>query len=380
MRPGPKFVLRVLIVAGVATALMLQHQSQVRLRQEIQRLGRQLAELQDVKENLSGHITGAKIVPEPRLPAPPTQPASPTPAPAEERAATNLFAQFKDPPDLTAEQVQAYLQANGRKVSTLLAAYRTSCDPALLQEAMRNYPADPQVAFEAAFSKDLSPEQRRQWLDAFEQAAPENALANYLSARDYLQAGQANQAVQELITASGKRQFQDYTLDRRQDDEEAYLAAGYSTGAAKMIASGQVELPQLAQLKQLGLQMVELASSYRQAGDEASAQSLLQMTATLGQRYGPGDCAISHLVGVAIERNALGAMASTSPYGDTGQTVQDRLDQLAQLKTTVKSLFEQGEPLLEGMSDRDWISYIDRDKAYGEEAAMKWALGKFGRK
>ena len=54
---------------------------------------------------------------------------------------------------------------------------------------MEKYPNDPQVAFEALFAKDLSPEQRRQWLSAFEQSAPDNPLANYLSARDYLKAG-----------------------------------------------------------------------------------------------------------------------------------------------------------------------------------------------
>lgn len=147
-----------------------------------------------------------------------------------------------------------------------------------------------------------------------------------------------------------------------------------------MIASWQVELPQLAELKQLGLQMVELSKSYQQTGDNASAQSVLQMAVSLGQSYGAGDCAISHLVGLAIERNALSAMDPGSPYGGNGQTVQDQLNQLAQQRTAIQSLFDQGGPLLETMSDPDWISYIDRDKTYGEEAAMQWAVSKFAQK
>ena len=100
---------------------------------------------------------------------------------------TTLYARFaKEPPKLTTEQVEAYLKENGRKASTLLAAYRTSGYSALLKEAMQNYGNYPQVAFEAIFNGDLSPEQRRQWLNTFEQTAPDNALANYLSARDYL--------------------------------------------------------------------------------------------------------------------------------------------------------------------------------------------------
>lgn len=46
--------------------------------------------------------------------------------------------------------------------------------------------------------------------------------------------------MQDLIAASSKPQFQDYTLERVQDDEEAYRAAGYSVAEAKTIPSGQL--------------------------------------------------------------------------------------------------------------------------------------------
>ena len=157
-------------------------------------------------------------------------------SPPEDLQSTNLFARFKDKaPKLTAAQVEAYLKANGRKASSLLAAYRTSGDPALLKEAMEKYPNDPQVAFEAVLDKDLSPEEQRQWLDTFEKSAPDNALANYLSAFNYFNSGQIDQGVQELTAASGKR-LDDYTLDRMQDDEEAYLSAGYSAAEAERIS------------------------------------------------------------------------------------------------------------------------------------------------
>ena len=70
------------------------------------------------------------------------------------------------------------------------------------------------------------------------QSAPENALANYLSALDCFKAGQTDQAVQELIAASDKPQFQDYSLNSVQDDEETYLAAGYSEAEAAAVALG----------------------------------------------------------------------------------------------------------------------------------------------
>jgi len=69
---------------------------------------------------------------------------------------------------LTHEQVEAYLKANGRTAANLLAAFQASGDPALMQEAMKTYPNDPQVDFRAALDKALSPEAQRQWLNAFE--------------------------------------------------------------------------------------------------------------------------------------------------------------------------------------------------------------------
>lgn len=367
-------------MAAVAGAIYEGRQA-ARDRQEAHRLAQQIEQLQKERNETLKRLESA-IRRTPSLPAPQAIAIGQSPGElAETRPSTNLWARFKDKlPKLSTEQVESYLRAYGRQAANLLAAYRTSGDAAFLKEAMEKYPGDAQVAFEGIFAKDLTAEQRRQWLTAFEQSAPDNPLANYLSAHDYLKAGQTDRAIQELVAASGKPRFQDYTFDRWQDDEEAYLAAGYSIAEAKVLGSSQVEFPQLAELKQLGVQMRDLADSYRKAGDNASAQSLLEMAAGLGKSYSAGDCAISHLVGLAIERIALSAMDPNSPYGDSGRTVRERLDLLAQQKTELATLFKENESLLQTMSDQDWISYMDRNKRFGEEAALRWAVSKYRQK
>jgi tetratricopeptide (TPR) repeat protein len=299
----------------------------------------------------------------------------------EDLQPTNLYARLDKSPKLTAEQVESYLKAARRNAASLLAAFRTTGNPALLEEAMQQYPNDPQVDFEAVFKEDSSPEQRRQWLDAFKQSAPDNALANYLSALDYFKAGQTDQAVQELVAASGKPQFEDYTLDRVQDDDEAYLSAGYSAAEAADLALFQVLLPQLAQVKQLGVDLVNLANAYSQSGDQASAQAALQMAVNLGQRYIPasaGEPEINQLVGLAIERMALSAMDPNSPYGGAGQTVQDQINQLVQQRTAYKELGQQVGPLMETMPEQDWIGYYNRFLISGDTAAGQWLVNKYG--
>jgi len=370
-----KLGITALVIAGATTAWVIQHQAQIKLREENQSLRQQMAKLQTENERLSKHP------PTPHLPAPPLHVTASTNAPAEDMQPTNLYARFKDnAPKLTAEQVEAYLKANGRKASSLLAAYRTSGDPALLKEAMEKYPNDPQVAFEAVFDKDLSPEEQRQWLNTFEQSAPNNALANYLSAFNYFNSGQIDQGIQELAAASGK-QLDDYTVERAQDDEEAYLSAGYSAAEAERIALPWLELPQLRPVKQMGQDLVELANAYKQSGDPASAQAALQMALNLGQGYmdasanGP---IISQLVGIAIERMALNAMDPNGPYGDNGQTVQDQLNQIAQQRVAIKELVQQAEPLLPMMSEQDLLNFENRKMLFGEVAALQWVVSKYG--
>src|SRR6185437_16636821 len=141
------------------------HQSQVELREQNQSLRQQIAQLQTDNATLSSRLARADRSLASKLPAPTVRSTIPPTGPlAEDLTATNLYARLKEnPAKLTAGEIASYLNANRRSASSLLAAYRTTGDPKLLEEAMQKYPDDPQVAFEAAFKKDASPEQRRQW-------------------------------------------------------------------------------------------------------------------------------------------------------------------------------------------------------------------------
>jgi hypothetical protein len=105
------------------------------------------------------------------------------------------------------------------------------------------------------------------------------------------------------------------------------------------------------------------------------------MAAALGQRYAtavPAETEISQLVGMAVERMALNAMDPNSPFGDNNQTVQDQINQLTQERATLNALNQEAGPLLENLSDQDYATYKDRWIAFGEEAALRWVIGKYG--
>jgi RNA polymerase sigma factor (sigma-70 family) len=358
-------------------ASKLREQLQTLQQQQVPMTGR-IQQLERERNDAMQRLASLSIQPAPHLPAPRMEFPLPT---ADDLQATNLYARFlSDQPKLSVEQLESYLKSNGRNAASLLAAYRTTGDAALLDEAMQKYPDDPQVAFEAAMKKETTPDERRHWLEALKKSDPDNALANYLSARDYFKSGQTDQAVQEFIAASSKP-FQDFTSERYQDDTEAYLASGHSVADAKTAAGMQLLLPQLSQVKELGLNMVELAKLYRQAGDDASAQSVLQMAMNLAQHYStpsPGEPTVSQLVGIHLEGIALNTMDANMPYGDSGQTVQDRLNQLAQQKADVHERNRQAELIFPKMTEQDWINYRDRWLMFGEENAIKWVVNKYG--
>jgi hypothetical protein len=315
----------------------------------------------------------------PRRPAPPlistVAPSDPSP---DDSRSTNLIARLMkegEAPKLTREQIESYLAINRRSVESLLAAFRVSGDKTFLKEAREKFPNDPRVAFASLFKTD-SVEERREWLEHFKQAAPENSLAGYLSALDYFKAGQSDRAVEELGTAAGKTRFQDYSLDFMQSAEEAYRSAGYSEAEAKAIAATQLLLPHLSEFRDLGRKMVDLSNSYRQAGDQESAQAALQMATDLGKRLeqpSGWNTLIGELVGIAVEKDALTAMDPAAAYGTSGQTVQGRLDELARQRQARREIVRDNWSLVESMSEAELSMYFDREKLFGEIEALKWA-------
>jgi hypothetical protein len=299
-----------------------------------------------------------------------------------EPASRNHFREYlkdKPFPKLTTEQIAGYLQANHRNAESLLTALQTTGDHSYLREAMQKFPSDPKVAYEALFFGDLSPQEARQWADAFKQNAPGNSMADYASALNYIKSGQPDLALQDM-TAAGKASWTDYSAQFVLSDEEAYRAAGYSDIDAKFAAQSQLLLPDLGQLKQLGVQLNNLAQSYQQSGNTAAAQNAWQMDIQLGQQLSTTTQAqplITTLVGYAVENIALSSMDPNAPFGNTGQTVQDQLNQIADQRAYIKSLTSQNEDLINEMSDDDIYSYFQRRQASGEISAIQWAAAKY---
>jgi RNA polymerase sigma factor (sigma-70 family) len=162
-------IIGALVAVSVTTPLVIHHQSEMKLRGQektLQQQQEQLAKLAVENERLSGLLAQPKTASTLRLPAPVLK--ATRGQPDIDLSVTNLYAKLNgEQPKLASERVESYVKANHRNAPSLLAAYRTTGAAAWLEEAMQKYPDEPQVAFEAAFKKDGTPEDRRHWLDAF---------------------------------------------------------------------------------------------------------------------------------------------------------------------------------------------------------------------
>jgi hypothetical protein len=275
---------------------------------------------------------------------------------------------------LPREVIDRWLASGRTNAEDLLAARQAGGGQEFLRMALTNFPNDPRVLF-AASALDDGPETRRERLDRFKAAAPDNALADYLSAREHLKNAQPEQALADLLAASGKPGFQDYTLDAIQNAEELFLQSGKSPAEAKALASSSVLLPHLAQIKGLAQEMATLQRQYLAAGDAASAENLAALGLQLGQRLGTGEAShtlISQLVGIAVERIVLNPLNPEQNYDFLGGNVRERIAQLDARRAAVRQDTQLFDAWMRQATDADVVSYFDRFKIYGESSAMAW--------
>jgi len=279
-------------------------------------------------------------------------------------------------------KVEEWLALHHRSAASLLAAFHVLGDTNYLKEAATNFPSNPRVEL-AILARNAFPEDRRKWLDLFKASSPSNSLACYLSAQTYFQSGQSEAAVNDLVAATGKPEFENYTLESQLDTEELGLFCGESPlkSIETALASSAGDTA-LATLKQLASQMTDLQKQELAVGDNNSAENLAQMGMFLGSQLNSGangNYIINQLVGMAAESMTLEQLNPNTSYdfldGETpGQKLQDLKLQKAMLSRLAAD-FSAIEP---NLTDAEIVSFQERVKIYGEVGAMRWLLQQHG--
>jgi hypothetical protein len=278
------------------------------------------------------------------------------------------------PPKPDSAAVEAYVNENGRSAEALLAAARIAENTNYLQEAMDKFPTNKRVALAAYFNAS-TPENRRQFIDMFMKAAPENSLGFYLSAREHFAAGESESALKDVVTASRMTGWSIYAQESMLNAEEAYRATGASEAEAKAASGLALALPYLTRMKDIGRNLQEVSANYRAAGDEASAHATVAMGVQLASRLSHNSepiFLIQELVGIAIEHKILEGVPGETAYDEEGRTAGQRLEELQGEKNEIKELGGSTDKALENMSEMDLVGFMDRWRMLGERDAVKW--------
>lgn len=277
-------------------------------------------------------------------------------------------------PGLSHEAVGRWIERNGTNAESLLAAAQTEGGQEHLLKALELYPHDPRVLC-ASIRLNDSPEAKRERLERFKAADPENALPYYLSAREHLKRSEPEKAIGDLLAASQQGRFDDYTLQAMQSAEELYLSAGVSPGEAKAVGGASVLLPHLAQLKDLTVGLMDLRQQYVAAGDGQSADNLTRFSLQLAEHLTSGEGSrfvINQLVGAAIQQIALNKLDANQSYDFLPGGVGPSKDQIAVFRDSIKQDNKIVEQWLTTANEQQVMSYFDRIKLYGERSAFEW--------
>ena len=302
---------------------------------------------------------------------------SPAPRVARPAPEPELESNENGLPKLPREKVEAWLAKHNRNASSLLTAFRAMGDTNYLNEAATNFPGDPQVQL-AVLSRDAFPEDRRKWLESFKASSPDNSLANYLSAADCFKSGKSAEAVQELQSASGKEQFNNYAMETMLDGEELFSDSGTDprlTASYVMSGVAEEDQPQLASFKVVAQGIGEAMKN-----DPSSAKELAQIGFDFTGKINSDDSGkfiINQLVGTAIEKTILSQLDQNTAYDFlNGQTPAQVGEAYKQQKAELRKLMADLGPAQMQMmqSESETANYMQRMKIYGELAAMKWLI------
>jgi hypothetical protein len=312
----------------------------------------------------------------------PPAPAIDTPSPeaplSKGMDRTNIVAALFDPeaeiPRIPEEVVTRWLATGRTNAADLLAILQVSGERKFLLQALTNFPRDPRVLMAASALRD-DPEAARPRLDQLKQSAPNNPLADYMSARNHFKNGRTEAALADLAAAAGKSGFDDYTLDANLAAEELYLAAGFSPGEAKAFGTVNTLYPHLPALTGLARDLSELEGQYVAAGDVESAARLAEYGVQLARQMtesGGGKPLISELAALSIVKLTLKPLPQDRRFDFLQGTPADILEQQRQTRAALTENLNYLSDFLRVAKESEVVAYFDRLKLYGEAEALRW--------
>ncbi len=279
------------------------------------------------------------------------------------------------------EQLQAYLEKEGRSPKSLIAAYYLSRDEGLLEE-LKIHPNSPQACALLAIHAP-TPKERLHFSKLMRQLNPDNGYGWFLEAKAALDCDE-EQAAQEAFSAGVKTARFDSFPEHLVELRKAIQGVGYDFEEARILAHSSNEwrndatsfLPEMVKT----LYAAE-ASKLDDDGRLAAATRFLRLPQILNG-LGANASLFSETSAVHTEVMILKSLPRDVEYGTSGMSVADRLAQIKNWMSQ-ESILRKSElsgPILGSAEPALVNEYYSRLDLFGEKAALDWLLETHGTK
>jgi hypothetical protein len=281
-----------------------------------------------------------------------------------------LIKERKAPP-LTAEQIRAFVEKQGRSPSSLLAAWRLGGGDDWLEEAASRFPENPQVALAKISMARPAGAGAEIWVERLKRNDPENATGWCYEALARLQGGDSDSARAALAQAAGSRRLDGYLKESQRTVAEAYRSAGYEGIEAELYSCAQESTPLAGVAREMQHKMLTSGTPY----DGGLIHDLLAFS-KLVRRSTETPLFITHAVGLGMEESLLTAVGTHEMIPGTNKLVLERLGEIDREKATIADLRQKGGPAFLSADESELKQFLRRRIVDGDMAAIQWLISR----
>lgn len=284
---------------------------------------------------------------------------------------SSWFSKAGKAPEISAEQINAYLESNRRSPSALLAASRVANNIEFLREAAKAAPGDRNVQLELAV-RGVTPEERREALDQYRKLDPNNSYADYLAALLDFQQGRTEDAIANLDAADKHSQYQVPRAETRQPSEDLYLSAGLTPVEAKAAAMFLQPTVYLAPMSQLANFLANSNPLGMQKPDEATNARLLRSAPGFVRKISSDQSLIiAEMMRISVETRLFRALPQDETLPGYGKTPAQMLEELNAQRTEISTLGKEAAAIQADMTESEFLKYLKRVESEGEVNALR---------
>jgi hypothetical protein len=230
-------------------------------------------------------------------------------------------------PPIDALSESALMAESPADPATLLAAVFWNTDARLLKKLAEAFPdvAPLQWLRVCRSSGDI---ERRSTIAALRKSDSTNALGAYLSAAERMKSGHFEIALQELVEADGCPNFSCYEGSLRGALRIVLEKRGVSfSGVIEQFESLLESASRQQKLDDFGLRLIpQLASHFREGGDEQAAFVARDMAANLGRRMQSSSISVLSRMGLEVERETFSSFGVDPESGIQSQRHREKLE------------------------------------------------------